>query len=167
MRRIEHGFRGEWLTGSTLSLADLFLARMALDFAGQRAIVWAHNYHLAADHPAIRRTGFAAQAATLGSELRTRVGDAYQAVAITAYRPWINWPGVGENVVTELGTPSNAIERALYENFDDPVLLYDVASEWAPGDAEWELSQETMIMRDNFDAIVFIRDSPPMNSVLW
>ena len=69
--------------------------------------------------------------------------------------------------MTELGTPSNAIERALYENFDDPVLLYDVASEWAPGDAEWELSQETMIMRDNFDAIVFIRDSPPMNSVLW
>ncbi|MBP6631401.1 MAG: glutathione S-transferase family protein [Kofleriaceae bacterium] len=26
LRRIEQGFRGEWLTGSTLSLADLFLA---------------------------------------------------------------------------------------------------------------------------------------------
>lgn len=151
-----------------VAMADLFEARMALDFAGQRAIVWAHNYHLAADHEAIADTNFVAYAKTFGSELRARRGAAYRAVAITAYRPGINWPGVSDpSGETSMGMGANAIEQGFYEALEEAWILYDTRSDWAPGDALWRLSEEEMIMRDNFDAIVFLRESPPMEALLW
>jgi len=151
-----------------VAMADLFEARLALDFPDQRVIVWAHNYHLAADHPSIMDTPFVAAAKTLGSELRARRGAAYQSVAITAYRPGIDWPGVSDGPETlELGATSGAFERLLYEGFDAPVIAYDTTSQWTPPEASYELSQETMVPSAQYEAILFLRDSAPMDALLW
>ncbi|MCB9735102.1 MAG: erythromycin esterase family protein [Deltaproteobacteria bacterium] len=151
-----------------LAMTDLLLMQLDARFPGQRAILWAHDYHLAADHPAIARTGFVAHARTLGSELRARRGRAYAPVAITALRPWIDWAGVSDGPEqTTIGAGDEALERLLVEGFDAPGVVYDPASTWAEPTYAWELSDERMIVGDNYDAVIVLRESPAMTPVLW
>ena len=126
--------------------------------------MWAHNYHLAADHPAVTDTVLAGLVTT-GTLLRAALGADYAPVALAALGAGINWPGVGMGP-SAVGTEPGSLERRL-DALGPAYLVADTAAAWLDPASPISFSDETMIVPDQYDAIVYLQSSPPMNAVFW
>ena len=74
-------------------------------------VVWAHNYHLSADHTHSVEPSVGG-AVTFGTLVHAAIGDQYAPVALVAGSTAINWPGVGTGDVA-YGTDPDSVEARL------------------------------------------------------
>jgi erythromycin esterase len=140
----------------------IFARLRDLDYAGQRIIIWMHNYHLSADHPEV--VGDQPQGTrTFGTELHAEVGDQYAPVALIGYNVGINWPGIG---VGPLPLPdASALETTLHQ-LGQGYLSVDTSAAIA-GPAQVEIGGTHMTAHLQYRALVFLDQSPGMKAAFW
>src|SRR5262249_34833654 len=133
-----------------------------LDYAGQRIMIWMHNYHLSADHPGAL-DGELTGIKTFGTELRAEGGDDYAPIALVGYDVGINWPGVGTGPQPR---PHATSVAAPLHGLGAPFLAVDTRSDFVGG-APVLLNDTGMIAAQQFRALVYLDHSPGMNAVFW
>src|SRR5215831_3292464 len=151
-------------------MADVLLALRALRFPSARAVVWAHNFHIAAHQEEVQYPFWGAK--SMGSFLAERLGDDYGPIGLVGYQVDINWPSVGCGP-QPVPTAANAVERMLH-GLGEPFLLIDLATTtfFASG-MSYELGGEQqgqgshMIPAHAFRALVYLDHSPAMQAILW
>jgi erythromycin esterase len=149
-----------------IAMHRIFARLRDLYFPGQRVAIWAHNYHLLANHQEVIGDDMAG-VATFGGELRKEVGDDYQAIGLIGYRVEINWPGVGEGPID---LPSPLSVEAKLDQLDRPFLIVDPQSPWLGADRVYPLGGPgagKMVPAQQFRALVFLAHSPAMHALYW
>ncbi|HTE56950.1 MAG TPA: erythromycin esterase family protein [Kofleriaceae bacterium] len=131
-----------------------------------RAAVWAHNVHLTRHHDRIEDSIYFPGTVSFGTVVADAFGDDYAPVALTAYAPGINWPEVAVDDHYDFGTDFASVEARLHE-MGEPYLIVDPRASFLRPDNQQLLSEETMIPSDQYAAIVYLDESPPMNAVYW
>jgi erythromycin esterase-like protein len=157
------------LRARDLGMSEVFVAMIALDTpADARVAIWAHNFHLSMNHDRVRETGF--PGATFGTGVADAFGTDYAAVAITAYAPGVNWPedwgGPGTFEHSDLGVARGSVEERLHR-LREPYLIVDPRAAFLMPDSEQILGEELMIPSEQFAAILYLDESPPMDAVFW
>jgi erythromycin esterase len=151
-----------------VAMGAVFQGVLELDLPSDvRIAVWAHNYHLAMRHERVEVSQWGPSKRTFGTVLTEVFGADYAAVAITGYAPGTNWPQV--EWVTDhsyLGTSRGSVESDLHE-FGEPYLIVDPGAEFLRPGVERVFSEEVMILRDQFTAVVYLDESPKMDAVFW
>jgi erythromycin esterase-like protein len=145
-----------------VAMHAIFARLRDLDYVGQRIIIWMHNYHLTADHPAVTGDDTAG-VKTFGTELHAEVGDRYAPVALVGYDVGINWPGIGDG--PQPPPDAGALETTLH-GLGQSYLTVDPKAAIA-GPAPVELNGWNLIAADQYRALVYLDHSPGMNAVYW
>jgi erythromycin esterase-like protein len=147
------------------AMATIFQTMHDFYWPGAKTILWAHNLHLARAQPLAAGDG--ASFVSMGTLLEKNLGDAYQPIALVANRVGINWPGTGFGY---LPSASGGSVEAKLSSFGHQALLVDNASAWvqALGELPLDAPQEEKVRpNQQYRGLVFLEDSPPMNSELW
>ena len=148
-------------------MAEVFKALMALEVPAEgRVAVWAANIHLSMSHDRITGTGAGRGAKSFGTVVAEAFGADYAPVALTGYAVGMNWPELGLEGKTDVGTATGSVESRLHA-IREPALIVDPAAEFLEPEREQVLSEELMVPREQFAAILYLDDSPPMNAVYW
>jgi erythromycin esterase len=152
-------------------MAYIFSAMRALRFPKEKVAIWAHNEHIMTRRQDVRSAPPVGWKA-MGSLLRERIGDDYQAVGLIGYDVEINWPGVG---CGPLRHPSELSVEGRLHALGEPYLLVDLAF---PGAAEPFLEPKLsyglgtvtgarMVPAEQFRALLYLDHSPRMESTDW
>jgi erythromycin esterase-like protein len=154
------------LTARDIGMGEVFKLQVEPDVApADRVAIWAHNLHLTSNHdrvevPLVGATSF-------GTVVARAFGSDYAPVALTSYSPGINWPEVAvERHYDAVGTQPGSVEDRLHD-LAEPYLIVDPRAAFLGPDDEQVLSDEWMVPSEQFAAIVYIDDSPPMDAVYW
>ncbi|HVR99087.1 MAG TPA: erythromycin esterase family protein [Thermoanaerobaculia bacterium] len=146
-------------------MATAFQRLRKLKVGSAKTAVWAHNEHISTHSDLVEPFR------TMGTFLEQELGHAYAAVALTGYDVGINWLGIG------CGGPffvvPGAVEELLHESGED-YLLVDLGVKDAghrtpfldDGVVYW-IGQRQFYPSRQFDAIVYLEQSPYMNALRW
>ncbi len=148
-------------TARDVAMTRVFLTLRQLYFPTQRAIVWAHNFHLAADFRGVQqpqRTG----AITFGQGLRDALGRSYVALGFVGRRVEISWPGQAPNTPTAAPLPGSLTARLAA--FGRRWLFADTRSATVGTAAQALLgpNDPVGVVSRMFDGIVYFDYSPGM-----
>ncbi len=162
--------------GRDQGMAYVLLKFRDLYYPGKKIAVWAHDWHLAMHADRIRNCSLGNQGSrSMGTFLKTSVGDAYQPIGLVGYEVSINWPP------TYVGpwpwpvpTDPQCVEVMLH-GMGKAYLLVDLAFPGAPEPflaqgVEHMLNHEyfsLMVPADQYRALIFLDQSPAMESLLW
>jgi erythromycin esterase len=150
-----------------VGMAEVFEAMVALEVPpGGRVAVWAANIHLSMNHDRITGTYAGRGARSFGTVVAEAFGSDYAPVALTGYAVGMNWPEFGLDGKTDVGTATGSVESRLHA-IREPALIVDPRAEFLDPEVEQVLSEEFMVPGEQFSAIVYLDDSPPMNAVYW
>lgn len=150
-------------------MAYVLLALVELYHPEQKVAVWAHNGHL------MMRFDEWAGFLMMGVLLREQLGDAYAPIGLVGYSVSLNWPGV---YVGEYPPPTgdDTIEVMLHHLCRE-ALLVDLAFPdaaapfFTPGETygitETLAGTYPGVPADQFRALVFLDESPPMDALSW
>jgi len=150
---------------ASYSARDVFMGEALLKlrelyFPDERAVFWAHDYHIAAAHDQAFMN-WPPGAITAGTVLKRALGDAYMPFAITSKETGINWPNVEFS-----GFPSTGIEYELGE-LGEELLFMDATAEPMQRDGVSGLGDMLLSLRDNFSGVFWIENSPGMRAIYW
>ncbi len=148
-----------------IAMYQIFAGLRDLHFPGQKAIIWAHDYHLSADHA--DAVDYVAGVQTFGTQLRAAVGAAYFPIGLIGYNVSINWPNVGKGA-QPLPDPGS-VEATLHA-LDQPYLFANPHDAWlVPGEYYEITGKQAMfaVPSTEYDALVYLENSPGMNSPYW
>lgn len=141
-------------------MAATFLGLRELRFPKAKAIVWAHNAHIAESDSDPRTPG----AQPMGQSLAGALGTSYLTVALGAKQTDIDWalacgpaPGYGadpsvEHSLHQLGRGDLFVNLALARSGLDGVLTF--------GD-------QRVVVAEQWDALLFLEHSPRMHPLAW
>lgn len=147
-------------TARDVFMGEALLELQKLFFPDERAVFWAHDYHIAAAHDQAFMN-FPPGAITAGTVLKRALGEAYMPFAITSKETGINWPGVQFS-----GYPTTGIEHELGE-FGEELLFVDATAELMQRDGVSGLGDMLLSLRDNFSGVFWIENSPGMDAIYW
>jgi erythromycin esterase-like protein len=153
-----------------LAMAAIEEATRTLKFPNQKAVVWAHNYHLTRNHTEVSELGLG-MTNTMGSVLSKDLGASYKAFALIGYDVEINWPGVGMGQTTP--PTKKALESTLHALGRDTLFLDFMTPAIAPlvpMDKEILFNAPSEIKAigpHQFDGAFFLDKSPPMDALYW
>lgn len=151
-----------------LAMANLLDGIWTLRHPGQRVAIWAHNTHLGHRHDEV--FGDYEEMVMMGTQLRRRHGDDYEAFALVGYDVSINWPRVGVGPLDP--PPAEAVESVLHETgeshllvdfarmADDPAALFDPRERTL-------LNGESMVPLDQYRGAVFLDVVEGMDALFW
>jgi len=150
------------------AMAYVFERMLELRYPNVKTVIWAHNFHIARGYEDV--IGGLGGIRDMGSWLTETYGDDYFPIALTGYEVEINWPGVHEGLLEPL--PGEDSVEAKLHALDLPYLLVDLENAdptlFEPG-ARYAMgiSSEQMVPRDQFGGILYLDNSPMMNSIFW
>jgi len=145
-----------------VAMHRIFDGLRRLYFPDSRVVIWAHNFHLETDHPAVDDPGLQG-ISTFGTELYRQVGDDYAAVALMGYEVEINWPGVHQPPL-----PGPDFLETRLHGLGEPYLIVDFDSPWLGEDAAYELDfLGTLVPREQFRLGFYLDYSPGMRALAW
>jgi erythromycin esterase len=137
-------------------------------FPGEKVIVWAHNFHVRHDNLSIPpdSTMFPDVAArTMGSWIRERYGDRVYTVGLYAHHGRAA-DNAGELFDIPPAAPGSL--EALLHAFGAEALFVDLRAEGLPQALEAPVTARydgtvplTMILRDQYDAVLFVDEATP------
>ncbi|MFO0667499.1 MAG: erythromycin esterase family protein [Polyangiaceae bacterium] len=143
---------------------DSILSLREIHAPGKKAVVMAHNGHIAHNQEAawLKANGYPRRRA-MGALLRTTLGTKYRTVGQVAYETKINW---GAQPDPKPNTRSDSLERLLHEK-QLPYLLLDLHNnEFVKAGASFSFDPQGPIVEfvpsDTFDALVFLDTSAAM-----
>jgi erythromycin esterase-like protein len=166
------------------AMAYAFNKFREMRFPEAKIALWAHNWHIAQDTPAMTEpavtllpvpVGLEASTGT-GTILRQQLGDEYIAIGLHAYHLSVNWEGVRqgafpphtetslEGVLHSLGQPGLLVDLAFpgaETPFLEPGKKYPAAIFEGVGDGV------PVVPADQYRAILFLDDSPGMDPLMW
>ena len=149
-----------------IGMGGVFLGLVDLEVGPEdRVAVWAHNLHLTRHHDRIEDTRYPL-GVSFGTVVGDAIGDDYAPVALTAYDPGINWPELAVADHSDYGTAQGAVESRLH-GLGQPFLIVDPRASFLRPDNAQLLSEETMVPSEQYAAIVYLDESPPMDAVFW
>ncbi len=148
-------------TARDTAMTKIFLTLRALDFPDARVVLWAHNFHLNANHRGVD-AGVSTGAITFGTGLRDAVGEEYFPIAFTGSLIEIEWPG--QPTWDKLDPPSPGSLAARLAVLGKDHLVADAHSEFVGTQRSYLASPYDGIgvIPQQFDAVVYFRHSPPM-----
>lgn len=152
-----------------LAMAEVFGRLRAAHFPDQKAVLWAHNFHISQDHTAIEGSA-TPLAKTMGTALKERFGEDYQAVALTGYRVGINWPAYGWEIDEASGVMVENSLQAL--GSEDLFIDLEAATSggfFDAGEQYWfgHPQSELMVPSAQYRAAFYLGYSEPMDAVFW
>jgi erythromycin esterase-like protein len=158
---------GRSITSRDIGMGEIFKLQVELEVApGDRVAIWAHNFHLFGNRDRIEDPSLLG-ATTFGTVLTGAFGSDYAPVALTAYAPGINWPEFAyARHYDEVGTQPGSVEERLHA-LREPYLIVDPRAPFLMPQADQVLSDARMVPSEQFAAIVYLDDSPPMDAVYW
>jgi erythromycin esterase len=147
------------------AMADIVARLREVRFPGARAALWAHNNH-------IRKRG--ADVVTpfvgMGTHLAQALGDDYLAIGLTGFDVEVNWPGVLEE---PLPTPLPSSVEAILHDLGGTAAIVDLAVAIAEGEL-FEPGRPyrfavggPQLIGDQYDAVVYLDHSGPMDALYW
>lgn len=152
------------------AMAEVFGRLRAAHFPDQKTVLWAHNFHVAHDHAAVGASVAAPGVVTMGTFLKDKLDDDYQAVALIGYRVGVNWPGAAGWGIYD-AHPSSA--EGLLRGLGRQNLFIDLDAAtggfFVPGD-EYQfghINTELIIPSDQYRAAFYIGYSEPMDAVFY
>lgn len=138
---------------------------LALRHPKAKAVVWAHNAHLAEAEGGPAPGG----AEWMGSHLGRAFGARYFAVALAARETDVEWPGVGCGRFPAIGGTGSIEERLhdlgegdLLVAVDQPGIVPEVIPE-----GNRRLGTELVRIERDFDALVYLEFSRKMAPLFW
>jgi erythromycin esterase len=153
------------------TMAQIFDQVRALHFPSLRAVVWADDDHVSLDHAAAKGTG-ADGATSMGTQLAGQLGPDYVAIGLTGWDVEINWPGVGCGPQKQ--QPAIGSVEASLHALGQPYLLVDLTTHgqtaapfFAAGSSYGFAVNETLVPAAQWNALLYLDQSLPMNSLLW
>lgn len=150
-----------------VAMADVFERIVERRFPNERVAVWAHNTHLSKNHEDARQPDGVLPvyySLTMGTVLGERFPDDWAPIALTAYAPEINWPGIGTGP-TDYNTDPAAFVYDWHEN-ESPSLIVDPRAADLGGAPQF-LDGELLDVASTYAALVYLDESPGMNALFW
>lgn len=144
-------------------MAYVFQAMRQLAFPRAKAVIWAHNFHIARDGKA------ASEVEPMGFHLSRWLGRNYVSVALAAAEVEIDWPafGCGPNLYHTF--PGSA-ERRL-RDVGEPYLLVDMTppnrAYFFDRSLQYTMARIPTYPHQDFDAIVYLDRSPRMTPLAY
>ena len=143
------------------AMAEIFSMMRAVHGSSQRTIIWAHNFHIAMNHPNVV-TAYTSGAKTMGGYLKKEYGDAYFPIGLTAYRLAIHWPGENEREF-ELPSPTETLEGQQHSLGVENALIDTGGAFFASGKLVG-FGTEILVPSEQYRAVLFLNYSPPMQA---
>jgi erythromycin esterase-like protein len=147
-----------------LAMAQIFLALRTVDYSHDKIVLWAHNYHLSADHTHATEPALVG-VTTMGTVLHSALGDQFAPVALVAGSTAINWPGVGTGDVG-YGTDADSVEARL-RDVGQPFLIVNGNSPALATSATIPMGDLVVNPATNFRAVLYRDSSPGMHALYW
>ncbi len=155
-----------------VGMAAVFQAMMEQRHPGQKAVIWAHNWHISQAHDEVAQ-GSLPFTTSMGTLLRQEMGDDYRAIGLAAYQISTNWPdqvGVGP---LDPPTAEDNVQVMLH-GLERDLLLVDLeATEFFEQDVIYEFGSmsawyiEFIVPLQQYTALVYLDDSPMMDALMW
>ncbi len=142
-------------------MAYVAQALHSLRFPRARAVLWAHNGHLA---KRVDTAGYAA--VQMGTLLAGSLGSKYVTIGLVAYETSTNWPGCGSD---DLQVGEGSVERIFHNLSPGAGLLADLTAHppfLIPGTA-YTVGSVRMVPVEQFNAILYLEVSPRMHPLAW
>jgi erythromycin esterase len=148
-------------TARDRGMATVFQRIRKLQAGSAKTAIWAHNTHIA------KRSTETLAETTMGTFLDQELGKRYANIALGSAAPSINWRGVGCGSYFVL---ADSIEKRL-ELLGEDFLFVDLAFKGAHDpyieDTEMWLGFRWTAPRRQFDAMVYLAESPMMTPLRW
>lgn len=148
-------------TSRDRGMATVFQRIRKLQVGSAKTAIWAHNTHIS------RRSTETLIETTMGTYLDQELGKKYMNIALASAAPSINWRGVGCGPRSAL---ADSIEKRL-ELLGEDFLLVDLSFKGARDpyieDTEMWLGTRWSAPRRQFDALVYLAESPMMTPLRW
>ena len=148
-------------------MAYVFDKYRELKYPGSKTVIWAHNTHIAKRLDEV--DGFFAGGKGMGNHLSEAHGANYVAYGLIGYEVHINWPGIGFGVVESFQQKGN-LEEILHSIGSGDVFIdfsrLRASISLFGDDIEHTLgSGDVMLPKIQFDGLIYLKESPPMNSI--
>lgn len=153
-----------------VAMPELVQAIRDIRFPHAKVALWAHNGHIATNGVNLLFDDELGGIPTMGDYLKTALGHKYVTIGLTGYNLSANWLGANFCGVFQLLGP-NAVETILH-NVGPDFLLLDLTPRGngqptlLDSNTTYSITESRqVIVRDTFDALVYMEDSPAMHAL--
>ncbi|MBI5624213.1 MAG: erythromycin esterase family protein [Elusimicrobia bacterium] len=172
------GFIYQWPFSNELGASerDKGMARNVVNYRrfvmrpGERAVLWAHNFHISYDSPKIEINDDETKGSVLGRSLRETLGDSYRAIGLIGFKVGAALPKAApKNYQAGAGSLEHALSaldrdlfidtKAAGKRLDGKVLMSEIFSGDFVGQ-EYDTGSR-MNPREQFSGLLFLRRSKP------
>lgn len=135
-----------------------------LRFPSARTVLWAHNGHLA---KSVDDAGYVA--VQMGTLLAASLGANYVTIGLAARDTFVDWPALPACGRVNFWAGTGSVEQLFHDLAPGAGLLADLNARppsLTPG-ATYSVGNAQMVPVEQFNAILYLEDSPKMHPLAW